>query len=128
MIGRALNVKERIQVFCDQYEAGQSQKNLTEDRLSEQQWDELAHLHDQLEMFYDGTLSTEGRLSALVDHFQTLDWLLNEIQEAKIKFEELHKAAVRRNTSRGALAAEADDFAFLAASFAGSSQRFDKSI
>ncbi|KAM5529351.1 transposase-like protein [Fusarium oxysporum f. sp. phaseoli] len=93
LIGRALNVKERIQVFCDQYEAGQSQKNLTEDRLSEQQWDELAHLHDQLEMFYDGTLSTEGRLSALVDHFQTLDWLLNEIQEAKIKFEELNKEA-----------------------------------
>ncbi|KAL6405977.1 HAT domain-containing protein [Ilyonectria robusta] len=115
-IGRALNVKERIQVFCDQYEAGQSQKSLTEDRLSEQQWDELAHPHDQLETFYDGTLSTEGRLSTLADHFQTLDWLLNEIQQAKIKFEELHKAAVRRNTGRGAVAAEADDFAFLAAS------------
>ncbi|GKU09514.1 unnamed protein product, partial [Fusarium langsethiae] len=115
-IGRALNVKERIQVFCDQYEAGQSQKSLTEDRLSEQQWDELAHLHDQLETFYDGTLSTEGRLSTLADHFQTLDWLLNEIQQAKIKFEELHKEAVRRNTSRGTVAAEADDFAFLAAS------------
>jgi hypothetical protein len=115
-IGRALNVKERIQVFCDQYEAGQSQKSLTEDRLSEQQWDELAHLHDQLETFYDGTLSTEGRLSTLADHFQTLDWLLNEIQQAKIKFEELHKEAVRRNTNRVTVDAEADDFAFLAAS------------
>ncbi|XP_044721769.1 Ribonuclease H-like protein [Hirsutella rhossiliensis] len=115
-IGRALNVKERIQIFCDQYEAGQSQKSLAEDRLSEQQWNELAHLHDQLETFYDGTLSTEGRHSTLADHFQTLDWLLNEIQQAKIKFEELHRAAVRRKTSRGAAAAEADNFAFLAAS------------
>ncbi|KJZ68940.1 hypothetical protein HIM_08228 [Hirsutella minnesotensis 3608] len=118
-IGRALNVKERIQIFCDQYEAGQSQKSLAEDRLSEQQWDELAHLHDQLETFYDGTLSTEGRQSTLADHFQTLDWLLNEIQQAKIKFEELHRAAVRRKTGRGAAtaaAAESDDFAFLAAS------------
>ncbi|KAM4060848.1 hypothetical protein HRG_014333 [Hirsutella rhossiliensis] len=98
------------------YEAGQSQKSLAEDRLSEQQWNELAHLHDQLETFYDGTLSTEGRHSTLADHFQTLDWLLNEIQQAKIKFEELHRAAVRRKTSRGAAAAEADNFAFLAAS------------
>jgi hypothetical protein len=82
-IGRALNVKERIQIFCDQYEAGQTQKSLAEDRLSEQQWDQLVHLHDQLETFYDGTLSTEGRNSTLADHFQTLDWLLNEIQQAK---------------------------------------------
>ncbi|KJZ68519.1 hypothetical protein HIM_12084 [Hirsutella minnesotensis 3608] len=118
-IGRALNVKERIQIFYDQYEAGQSQKSLAEDRLSEPQWDELAHLHDQLETFYDGTLSTEGRQSTLADHFKTLDWLLNEIQQAKIKFEELHRAAVRRKTGRGAAtaaAAESDDFAFLAAS------------
>ncbi|KAG7408600.1 putative AC9 transposase [Fusarium oxysporum f. sp. rapae] len=115
-IGRALNVKERIQVFCDQHEAGQSQKSLIEDRLSEQQWDELAHLHDHLGTFYDGTLYTEGGLSTMADHCQTLDWLLNEIQQAKTKFEELHKAAVRRNTSRGVVAVEADDFAFLAAS------------
>ncbi|KAF5703911.1 restless-like transposase [Fusarium mundagurra] len=115
-IDRALNVKERIQVFCDQYEAGQSQKSLTEDHLSEQQWDELARFHDQLETFYDRTLSTEGRFSTLADHFQTLDWLLKEIQQAKIKFEKPHKATVRSNTSQGAVAAEAGDFAFLAAS------------
>ncbi|XP_044715184.1 uncharacterized protein HRG_11161 [Hirsutella rhossiliensis] len=39
--------------------------------------------------------------------------------QAKIKFEELHRAAVRRKTGRGAAtaaAAESDDFAFLAAS------------
>lgn len=48
-------------------------RRLTEDRLSEQQWDKLAHLHDQLETFYDRTVSAEGRLSTLADHFQTLD-------------------------------------------------------
>jgi hypothetical protein len=108
-------VKERIQILCDQYEAGQGQKTLFQDRLSKQQWEELAHLHDQLETFYDGTLSTEGRASTLADHFQTLDWLLDEIQQAKIKFEELHKEAVRKKHGRRALATEADDFAFLAA-------------
>lgn len=72
-IGRALNVKERIQIFCDQYKPNQGQKDISQDRLTKQQWEELAHLHDQLEIFYDGTLSTEGRNSTLADHFQTLD-------------------------------------------------------
>ncbi|KJZ68504.1 hypothetical protein HIM_12105 [Hirsutella minnesotensis 3608] len=42
------------------------------------------------------------------------------LEQAKIKFEELHREAVRRKTGRGAAtaaaAAESDDFAFLAAS------------
>ena len=58
-IGRALNVKERIQIFCDQYEPPAGQKDLSENRLSARHWEELEHLHDQLEAFYEGTLMTE---------------------------------------------------------------------
>ena len=70
-IGRALNVKERIQIFCDQYEPGQGQKDLLEDHLSPQHWKELEHLHDQLETFYEGTIMTEGKNSTLADHFHS---------------------------------------------------------
>lgn len=111
-IGRALNVKERIQIFCDQYEPGQGQKDLSEDRLSSMHWKELEHLHDQLETFYEGTMMTEGRNATLADHFQTLDWLLNEIQVAKHRFEELHQDSLRKKR-RGAH--EAEEFAWLAA-------------
>ncbi|KAK8912230.1 hypothetical protein VCV18_012721 [Metarhizium anisopliae] len=111
-IGRVLNVKERIQIFCDQYEPGQGQKDLSEDRLSSMHWKELEHLHDQLETFYEGTMMTEGRNATLADHFQTLDWLLNEIQVAKHKFEELHQDSLRKKR-RGAH--EAEEFAWLAA-------------
>jgi len=68
-IGRALNVKERIQIFCDQYEPPPGQKDLSEDRLSQQHWLELEHLHDQLETFYGDTLMTEGRHATVADHF-----------------------------------------------------------
>jgi len=85
-----LNVKECIQIFYDQYEPSSGQKTLSEDRLSKQHWIELEHLHDQLETFYEGTLTTEGRNSTLADHFQTLEWLLNEIYVVKQKFEELY--------------------------------------
>ncbi|OBS15743.1 hypothetical protein FPOA_13469 [Fusarium poae] len=60
-IGRALNVKERIQLFCDQYEPPQSDRDVLDQRLSPRQWDELGHLHDQLETFYEATVMNEGR-------------------------------------------------------------------
>ena len=37
----------------------------------------------------------EGRHTTLADHFQTLDWLLNNINIAKQKFEELYQDAQR---------------------------------
>jgi hypothetical protein len=110
-IGRALNVKERIQIFCDQFEPPPSQKDISEDRLSQQHWIELEHLHDQLEIFYEGTLMTEGRHATLADHFQTLDWLLNEIHVAKQKFEELYQDSLKRKRRTK----DSEDFAWLAA-------------
>ena len=75
------------------------------------QWKELEHLHDQLETFYEVILLTEGRNATLADHFQTLDWLLNEICASRQKFEELYEDTRRRR--RGSR--DADDFAWLAA-------------
>jgi hypothetical protein len=95
-ITRALNVKERIQLFCDQYEPPPGQKSLSDDRLEPRHWEELEYLHNHLETFYEGTLMAEGRHSTLADHFQTLDWMMDEIQKAKQTFEELYDQQLQR--------------------------------
>jgi len=84
-------------------------------------------LHDQLETFYEGTVMTEGRYTTLADHFQTLDWLLNEIYITKQKFEELYQDSQRkkrRNTK------DTEDYAWLAAaaevSWRKAEEYFDK--
>jgi hypothetical protein len=61
------------------------------------------------------TLSTEGRRSTLADHFQTLDWLMDEIQQVKIKSEELHNKANTKHVRRTDKEKEAEEFALLAA-------------
>src|SRR3989337_643685 len=86
-IGRALNVKERIQLFCDQYEPPLGDMGVLDNRLTPRQWDELGHLHDQLETFYEATIMNEGRQWTLADHFQSLDWLMDAIHLARRKFE-----------------------------------------
>ena len=54
---------------------------------------------------------TEGRHATLADHFQTLDWLLNEIHVAKQKFEELYQDSLKRKRRTK----DSEDFAWLAA-------------
>ena len=53
----------------------------------------------------------EGKNSTLADHFQTLDWLLNEICIAKQKFEELYQESLQRKRHTK----DSEDFAWLAA-------------
>jgi hAT family C-terminal dimerisation region len=55
---------------------------------------------------------TEGRNTTLADHFQAHYWLLNEIDLARQKFEELHHDAKRHRRRNNQ---EADDYAWLAA-------------
>ena len=114
-IGRALNVKERIQLFCDKYEPPTGTRDILDDRLTPRHWDELSHLHDQLETFYEATLMNEGKQWTLADHFQSLDWLIDEIQIARQKFEQLAKDAVRKRGNRQDKLNEADDYSWLAA-------------
>jgi hypothetical protein len=90
-IGRAINLRERITIFCATYEPPRGTKRLAPHQiLKPHHWEELQHLHDQLETFYEGTLMAEGQYTTLADNFQTLDWLLLEIELAKQKFSELY--------------------------------------
>src|SRR3954469_2204355 len=114
-ITRALNVKERIQLFCDQYEPPPGQKDLSNDRLTPRHWEELERLHTQLETFYEGTLMSEGRTYTLADHFQTLDWMIDEIAAAKDSFEGFRDGLHRRRPRSQANQGEADDYSWLAA-------------
>lgn len=59
-------------------------------------WQELSHLHDHLESFYEATIMVEGNHTDLVDHFQTMDWLLPELETTKEKFFELSAEAQAR--------------------------------
>lgn len=58
----------------------------------------------------------EGRQWTVADHFQSLDWLIDEIQIARQKFEELAKDALKkRGHSKQNKQNEADDYNWLAA-------------
>ena len=115
-IGRALNVKERIQLFCNQYEPPLGDKGVLDNRLTPRQWDKLGHLHDQLKTFYEATIMNEGRQWTLADHFQSLDWLIDEIQLARQKFEQLANNILRkRGPNQQDTQSEVDDYNWLAA-------------
>jgi GAF domain-containing protein len=57
----------------------------------------------------------EGRQWTLADHFQSLDWLIDEIQIARQKFEQLAKDALRKRGHRQDKLNEAGDYNWLAA-------------
>ena len=72
-----------------------SKKLTKDDLLKPRHWDELGHLHDHLETFYEATIMVEGNRTGLADHFQTLDWLLLELEKTKQKFlEQIGRAHV----------------------------------
>lgn len=95
-IGRAINVRERIDRFCDSHVPTKGSKGVDKDRLGNSHWMQLQHLHDQLETFYEATLDIQGRNAHLSDHFSSLDWLLQEIHAAKQKYEELAEDPANR--------------------------------
>ncbi|PVH90086.1 hypothetical protein DM02DRAFT_499490, partial [Periconia macrospinosa] len=53
-------------------------------------WEQLANIYDQLESFDEATSMVEGCYTNLADHFQTLDWLLLQLDQAKHRFNELY--------------------------------------
>ncbi|KJZ71689.1 hypothetical protein HIM_08927 [Hirsutella minnesotensis 3608] len=107
-IGRALNVKERIQLFCNQYEPPQSDRDVLDQRLTPRQWDELGHLHDQFETFYEATL-------------------MDEIHFARRKFEQLAEDALRRRgPNRQDKQNEYDDYNWLAVAVEVAWQKCEK--
>jgi hypothetical protein len=57
----------------------------------------------------------EGRQWTLADHFQSLDWLIDEIQIARQKFEQLAKDVLQKRGHRQDKQNEADEYNWLAA-------------
>ncbi|KAM6508139.1 hypothetical protein FALCPG4_018026 [Fusarium falciforme] len=86
-----------MELFCDQHEPPRSDRDVLDQRLSPRQWDELRHLHDQLETFYEATVMNEGRQWTLAGHFQSLVWLMDETHLAQRKFEQLAEDALRKS-------------------------------
>ena len=79
-------------MFCAQYVAPRGTKTIIRDDILEpHHWKQLEHLHDQLECFDEATIMVEGHHTNLADHFQTLDWLLLQLDQAKHRFNELHE-------------------------------------
>jgi hypothetical protein len=79
-------------MFCAQWSPSKNTKPITKDDILEpQHWKQLEHLHDQLESFDEATLMVQGYNTNLGDHFQTLDWLLIQLDQAKQKFNELYE-------------------------------------
>ena len=65
-------------------------KKLTKDNLLKLcHWDELGHLYNHFKTFYKAIIMVEGNYIGLTDYFQTLDWLLLELEKTKQKFLEL---------------------------------------
>ena len=62
-------------------------KKLTsDDKLKPRYWQELLHLYNHFKTFYKATLMVEGNNTSLADYFQTLNWLLLELEKLKNKF------------------------------------------
>jgi hypothetical protein len=79
-------------MFCAQYVPPRGIKSITTDDILEpHHWKQLEHLHDQLESFDEATVMVEGLHTDLADHFQTLDWLLLQLDQAKHRFNELYE-------------------------------------
>lgn len=79
-------------MFCAQWVPSKNTKPISKDDILEpQHWKQLENLHDQLESFDEATCMVEGRRTNLADHFQTLDWLLLQLDQAKHRFNELYE-------------------------------------
>lgn len=86
-IGRAINVKERINKFCKQHTpVDKRERGLKDDILTPKHWYHLERLHSCLETFYAATLATEGNKSFLYDWYPTMTFLLNEIDSWRQEF------------------------------------------
>jgi hypothetical protein len=71
-------------------------KGIIDDVLQPHHWDELEHLHNHLEPFYEATLMVEGSHTTLADHFITHDWLMGKIDHARQIFSDLYQQKKRK--------------------------------
>ena len=96
-ITRALNVRERLNLFCSQHVAPRGAKDCKDFKLEPQHWFELEEIHTALHDFFEATMITQGKRAYLSDWFSTLDCLLTEIDNSKCHYQGL----VSDNYGRG---------------------------
>ncbi|KAF1738503.1 hypothetical protein CRV24_000429 [Beauveria bassiana] len=89
-ITRALNVRERLELFSARHVPVKGSQGLANFKLDGQHWFELEKVELALKDFYAATLLSEGRKTSLADWFSTLDCLLREISETKDHYYNIH--------------------------------------
>lgn len=89
-ITRALNVRERLELFSARHVPGKGSQGIANFKLDGQHWFELEKIELALKDFYAAALLTEGKQTSLADWFSTLDCLLREINETKDHYHEIH--------------------------------------
>lgn len=89
-ITRALNVRERLEIFSARHVPGKGSQGISNFKLDGQHWFELEKIEIALKDFYAATLLSEGKKTSLADWFSTLDCLLREINETKDHYNDIH--------------------------------------
>ncbi|KAG9379884.1 hypothetical protein A1F94_010240 [Pyrenophora tritici-repentis] len=89
-ITRALNVRERLELFSARHVPGKGSVGIANFKLDGQHWFELGKIELALKDFYAATLLSEGKKTSLADWFSTLDCLLREISETKDHYHDIH--------------------------------------
>jgi hypothetical protein len=56
------------------------------DTLAPEEWAKLEHIHEVLQAFQEATLATEGRQATLERVLPTMDYLLDYLEQQKIKY------------------------------------------
>lgn len=82
MIKAAIQLKTALGLFCIQFHEDQL------DMLSANEWNDLEKLQSFLLFFYDATLSTESRRATIDKVLPTMDFLLEQFEEGKIKYQD----------------------------------------
>ncbi|KAF4546932.1 Hypothetical protein D9617_95g039970 [Elsinoe fawcettii] len=87
-ISRALEVKERLEMFCRKHKPHPKSGTLKDDLLTHTHWYHLSRLHDCLNLFHVATLEIEGNGAFFYDWFLQLSWLLDELDNWRVDFAE----------------------------------------
>lgn len=84
-IERALRIRKRIEIFCYQY-----RKEIDQDTLSDEDWDQLSDIRAALEPFKAATKSlqsnaTDGRHGSVWEWLPTIEYLINHTANGQVQ-------------------------------------------
>jgi hypothetical protein len=93
MIHQALLLRPAVDVSC-----AQTGQDLTAD-LTNEDWLTLQHIHQHVKYFYQATLATEGHPATIERVLSTMEFLLEKLETAKVKFGEDSHMSLSINAS-----------------------------